>query len=117
MTRFLTDEDFNNDILRGLLRRFPHLDVVRVQDAGIGGATDETVLTYAAGEGRVLLTHDVSTLIGTAFERVKTGRPMSGVIAVPQSIPIGAAIEDIALVVECATVEDYKDQVWYLPLR
>ena len=30
--RFLMDEDFDNDIVRGLLRRLPTLDIVRVQD-------------------------------------------------------------------------------------
>ncbi len=33
--RFLTDEDFDNVILRGLLRRMPGLDAVRVQDVGL----------------------------------------------------------------------------------
>jgi hypothetical protein len=33
MTRLAADEDFNNRILRGLLRRQPGLDIVRVQDA------------------------------------------------------------------------------------
>jgi hypothetical protein len=32
MTRFLVDEDFNNDIVRGVLRRVLDLDLVRVQD-------------------------------------------------------------------------------------
>jgi hypothetical protein len=64
MTRFLADEDFNNDILRGLLRRHADLEVVRVQDVGLVGAEDDAVLKAAAAEGRVLLTHDVSTLIG-----------------------------------------------------
>ena len=35
MLRLATDEDFNNRILRGLLRRKPNLDIVRVQDAGL----------------------------------------------------------------------------------
>lgn len=35
MLRLATDEDFNNRILRGLLRRRPGLDIVRVQDAGL----------------------------------------------------------------------------------
>ena len=65
MTRFLTDEDFNNDVLRGLQRRV--VDVVRVQDLGLRGASDVDVLARAAVENRVLLTHDVSTLIGRAF--------------------------------------------------
>lgn len=40
MLRLATDEDFNNRILRGLLRRRPDLDIVRVQDAGLRGRGD-----------------------------------------------------------------------------
>ncbi len=29
------DENFNNDIVRGLLRREPKLDIVRIQDVGL----------------------------------------------------------------------------------
>ena len=38
--RFLADEDFDNDILRGALLRLPDLDVVRVQDVGLLGKYD-----------------------------------------------------------------------------
>jgi len=89
---------------------------VRVQDVGLRGASDAEVLAYAAAEGRVLLTHDVSTLIGRAFQRIKAGAEMPGVIAMAQSMPIGSAIEDLVLIAECATSEEYRDQVWYLPL-
>jgi hypothetical protein len=117
MTGFLADEDFNNDILRGLVRRVAHLDLVRVQDVGLCGAPDDTVLAEASAQNRVVLTHDVSTLIGRAFERVKAGRSMPGIIAVAQSIAIGAAIDDLALVIECSTPDDWRNQVRYLPLR
>jgi hypothetical protein len=33
--RLLTDENFNGSILRGLIRRLPKLDVVRIQDVGL----------------------------------------------------------------------------------
>jgi hypothetical protein len=32
MLRFAADENFNADIVRGLRRRLPELDIVRVQD-------------------------------------------------------------------------------------
>lgn len=80
MIRFAADENFNHDIVRGLLRRTPHLDIVRVQDVGLSGADDATVLEWAAREGRVLLTHDVSTLTRYAYERVQAGKPMPGVL-------------------------------------
>ena len=40
MLRLAADENFNADIVRGLLRRLPDLDIVRVQDAGLSGADD-----------------------------------------------------------------------------
>jgi hypothetical protein len=48
MLRLATDEDFNNRILRGLIRRKPELDIVRVQDAGLLGQGDAEVLEWAA---------------------------------------------------------------------
>jgi predicted nuclease of predicted toxin-antitoxin system len=63
MTRFLADENFNHDVLRGLQRRVAHLDIVRVRDVGLRGASDDDVLAHAGAEDRVLLTHDVSTLV------------------------------------------------------
>lgn len=44
MLRFAADENLNNDIIRGLLRRRPDLDIVRLQDTEIAGAADPTVL-------------------------------------------------------------------------
>ena len=43
MVRFLADENFNNAILRGLLRRKPDIDIVRVQDVGLSGASDPEI--------------------------------------------------------------------------
>ena len=45
-------ENFNNDVLRGLLRRRPELDVLRVQDAGLRTRDDPALLAWAAVEGR-----------------------------------------------------------------
>lgn len=78
MIRLAADENFNHDLIRGLLRRNPYLDIVSVQDAGLSGADDATVLEWAAREGRVLLTHDVSTMTRYARERVRAGKPMPG---------------------------------------
>ena len=58
MLRLAADENLNNDIVRGLLRRRSNLDIVRVQDVGLSGADDPTVLAWAAQQGRVLITHD-----------------------------------------------------------
>jgi hypothetical protein len=117
MLRLATDEDFNNRILRGLLRRRPESDIVRVQDAGLGGRGDAEVLEWAAREGRVLLTHDVTTMKRYVDERVAAGLPMPGLFEVSQQIPIASAIEDILLLVECSLEGEWEGQVRFLPLR
>ena len=65
--RWLADENFNNDLLRALLRRQPEIDIVRVQDVGLSGANDASVLAWAAQQDRVLLTHDMSTVTAEAY--------------------------------------------------
>jgi hypothetical protein len=116
MLRLAADENFNNNIVRGLLRRQPELDIVRIQDVGLSGADDAAVLDWAAQEGRVLLTHDVSTITRYAYERVRAGQSMPGVFEVGRDVPIGRAIEDILLLVECSLDGEWEGQVRYLPL-
>jgi hypothetical protein len=115
--KLAADENFNNNIVRGLLRRNPRIDVARVQDVGLSGADDPTVLAWAADEGRVLLTHDVTTMTHYAYERVQAGEPMPGVFEVARMVPIGLAIADILLLAECSIEEEWAGQVRYLPLR
>jgi hypothetical protein len=115
--RLAADENLNNDIVRGLVRRKPDLDILRVQDAGLSGADDPTILDWAAHEGRVLLTHDVSTLMRYAYERVGAGNTIPGIFEVSRSVRVGAAIEDILLIAECSLEGEWEGQVRYLPLR
>ena len=114
--KLLTDENFDGDILRGLLRRMPNLDVVRVQDVGLTATPDPSILEWAAAEQRILLTHDRDTVPGYAYDRVHVGEPMPGVFLVSDRMPKGHAIDQILLVVECLSPEDCKDQVLHFPL-
>ena len=116
MLRLAADENFNADIIRGLLRRLPDLDILRVQDANLSGADDPEILEWAAQEGRILLTHDISTLVSFAFERIPSGRLMPGIFAARSSGPIGAIIEDLVLLAECSVEGEWQDQVCFLPL-
>lgn len=117
MVRFAADENFNNDIVRGILRKNPAIDLVRIQDRDLSGADDETVLAWAATEKRVLLTHDVTTLTHYAYQRITAGLPMSGVFEVARKASIGIMIEDILLIAECSDEAEWNGQVYYLPLR
>lgn len=117
MLRLVADENFNNDIVRGLLRRKPDLDIVRVQDVGLSNTDDEIILEWIAEEGRVLLTHDVKTITKFAYQRLRQGKPMPGVFEVRRKTPLGEVIEDILLLVEVSFEGEWDKQVQYLPLK
>ncbi len=113
--RLLTDENFNGTILRGLMRRLPKLDLVRVQDVGLMHTDDPDILEWAASEKRILLTHDVATITMYAYERVNQGLPMAGVVEVIATAPIGKIIDDLELFICCSEPEEYEGQVLFIP--
>ncbi len=61
MLRLASDADVHGDIIRGLRRRLPDIDLARAQDALPEGTPDPEVLTWAA-ENRVLITNDRNTI-------------------------------------------------------
>jgi len=117
MLALAADENFNNDIIRGLLRRSPAIDLIRVQDVGLSGTDDAAVLEWAALENRILITHDVSTITLHARKRIRGGKRMPGVFAVSRSVPVRTAIEDLLLLTECSLESEWEGQIRYLPLR
>jgi hypothetical protein len=117
MLQLVADENFNNNIVRGLLRRKADLDIVRIQDVGLSGVDDPTILEWAAQQDRVLLTHDVSTITKYAYERLEAGQAMPGIFEVRRTAPIGQVIEDILLLVECSLEREWEGQIIYLPLK
>ena len=74
MLRLASDADVHGDILHGLHRRLPEINLVRVQDALPEGTLDPEVLAWAAAENRVLITNDRNTMIGFAKKRAGGGR-------------------------------------------
>ena len=116
MLRFATDQDFDGRILAGFRRRLPAPDVDRLYDVGLSRAEDPAVLEWAAGEGRVLLTHDLRTMRRLAYERVGAGLPMPGVLVILRTMPIGEAVEELVLVAEAMTAAELRDRVLVLPL-
>ena len=56
--RFQADEDLNEDIVSGVLRRVPEIDFQTSSEANLESLGDLEVLASAAREHRVLVTHD-----------------------------------------------------------
>src|SRR6266852_6017307 len=116
MLRLLADENFNGDIVRALLLRQPDLDIVRVQDVGLTGAGDPDILTWAAANDRIILTHDRAALPDYAFERLAAGEKLPGVFIVNDQFPIGEATREILLIIAVSEQPEWSDRMVYLPL-
>jgi hypothetical protein len=114
--KLAADENFDGDILRGLLRRQPDLDIVRVQDIELPDRRDPAVLACAADQGRVLLTHDRKTVPRFALDRVAAKENMPGVFLVSDRMPKGQAIEELFISLHCLAPDECKDRVIFFPL-
>src|SRR5262245_1763799 len=114
--RLLFDENFNHRILRGLRIRLPQLDAVIAQDTSLKGSDDPSLLSSAAEQSRIIVTHDVRTIPKFAYKRVSGGDQMPGVIVVPEAMPIGEAIENLLTLIECSDQKEYLNQVVHLPV-
>lgn len=118
MLRLASDADVHGDIIRGLRRRLPNIDLTRVQDALPEGTPDPDILAWAASENRVLITNDRNTMVGFANQRVAAGEPAPGLIVTTNDQSIGLAINDLLLLAEYMSEEEIRDQVVvYLPYR
>jgi hypothetical protein len=118
MLRLATDADVHGDIIRGLRRRVPGIDLVRAQDELPEGISDEKVLAWAAADDRVLITNDRNTMVGVALERAATSEPLPGLIVTTNEQSIGLAIDDILLLAEYMSEEELRSQiVIFLPYR
>ena len=116
--KWLADECFDNDIVRGLLRRSPTLDLIRTQDvAEIAGMDDRKLLVWATANQRVLLTHDLATMVPALLIQRQQQSGCTPIVLVSDSLPIGVVIEEILLLDQCSEEADWAAGVVYLPLR
>ena|SRR5438105_15331269 len=115
MLRLLADENFHGAIVRGLRRLRPDVDLIRVQDVGLGGAGDPAVLAWAAANDRIVLTHDHRTMPGHADDRVAAGEPMPGLFVL-SGLTVRRAIDELILAVECSTHGEWAGLIQRFPL-
>lgn len=112
--RFQADADLNEKIVKGLLRRQPQIDFKTSTEAGFEGLVDEDVLSKAADEGRVLVTHDRKTMPGH-FGEFLANRDSAGVIIVSKKAEIANIIDDLILIWEASDAEEYINAIRSIP--
>lgn len=113
--RFQADADLNHIIIKATLRREPSIDFQTAHAANLAGVEDQEVLALATQGGRVLVTHDRKTM-PKYFAEFIGHTSSSGVIVVPQKLPIRAAVEDLLLIWTASEAEEWVNRIQVLPL-
>ena|SRR5207302_9433213 len=116
MLRLLIDNDFNQIILRGLLRRVSGLDAVTAYEVGLSEASDPVLLSWAVEEKRIVLTHDRRTMPYHAATRMLQGKRVAGVIVVSRRLLVSTVIDDLEIIVSCSSENEWENVIKHLPL-
>lgn len=113
--RYQADADLNEDIVNGVRRRVPEIDFQYAQEADLVGITDVEVLSRAATDNRVLITHDRRTM-PLHFAEFITKTDCPGVFVISQHATISRVIDDLILIWHATEAEEYINSIRTLPL-
>ncbi len=87
------------------------------RQAGLLRANDNRVLEAAAENQRILVSHDVRTIITAANARITSGLPMWGLLLIPQTRRSDrAVVDDLVLIYHSSEAEEWVDRIVFLPI-
>jgi len=113
--RFQADADFNHKVVLGLRRRNTAIDFQDAKAGDVIGVSDLNVLSIAARLGRILVSHDRSTM-PAHFAQFLTTRPSPGLIIVVQDLDIGRSIEELLLIWTATDIDEWQNKIGYVPI-
>jgi Domain of unknown function (DUF5615) len=115
--RILTDQNFDENIVSGLLRRGVELEILRARELSLDAVSDPETLEAAAEHDAIVLSHDRSTLAEFAWGRVGQGLAMPGVVTVPWEMAVGDAVRALEPILGPGQPADFRNLVWTIGRR
>ena len=112
---FQADADLNEEIVFGLFRREAQIDFLTAEESHLRGLPDPEVLTIAARENRVLITHDRRTMPYHLADFI-AHENSPGVIIVSQNVSVREAIEELLLIWTASDAEYWQNRIVSIPL-
>jgi predicted nuclease of predicted toxin-antitoxin system len=92
------------------------LEADLAREVGLARSKDDELLSWAAENGRVVLTHDRNTLVGRAHARTQAGLRMLGVVVVDDHASESLVAENLVLITFATHPHEWVGQVHYVPL-
>jgi hypothetical protein len=115
--RFQADADLDRRIVRATRRREQAISFQLAAEArsgvGLVDLPDDQVLAVAASEGRILVSHDRRSM-PQHFAHFMSAATSPGVIIVPQTMPLGVAVEWLVTIWSASEAEEWVNQILLL---
>jgi predicted nuclease of predicted toxin-antitoxin system len=112
---FQADADFNEIILKALLRREPSIDFQTATTANFEGVNDIDVLSFATKSNRILVTHDQRTIPHHFAEFIES-QISSGVIVIPKWLSSHKVVDDLILIWLATELEEWQNRIIVFPI-
>lgn len=113
--RFQADNDLKFAIVKAVRQREPAIDFASAQESGLDGLSDPDLLDRVASDGRVLVSHDLRTMLDHFRSHVAAGKTSPGLLLVSQGESIGKVVEALVVLWAVADPGDLSDQAYHLP--
>ena len=110
--RFLADENLSRKLVNALRRYDASIDIVRVQDIGLLGADDASILDWAVNEDRSVITKDRATIPPLVDQLMTLDNPLSKICIIRQNSQLNDVLKTIEAIAKYSRPED-----WQYPLR
>lgn len=91
------------------------MDFLSANEAKLEGVPDPDVLALAAGQDRILVTHDRQTMPWHFAEFLMSGRSCPGVFLASLHAPIGEVIDALVLIWAGSDAEEWKNRLINIP--
>ena len=115
---YLIDENTPHAIRDGLLLRQPDIEVRIVGEdlAPPLGTKDPEILDWIECEGLILVTMNRSTMPVHLKDHLKSGKHVPGIFVLRRYVSFGQIINDLLLIWEAGSPDEYRDRIEYIPL-
>ena len=115
--RFLLDENLDPKLKIAILRLNPAADVLRVGDQGVPplSTTDPDLLRFCEIAERILVTADRTTMPNHIDAYIALRGHFAGVCLVRPGFSIYRIAQELVLIAEASTVEEWLDRIEWIP--
>jgi hypothetical protein len=113
--RYQADADLNQLIITAVLRQEPTIDFQTASAAFLQSLNDLEVLTLAAQQGRILVTHDRKTM-PTYFAELIALHQSAGVLIVSKKLAIEVVVNELVLIWSASSAEEWINRIAKIPL-